>query len=355
MAIADPNRLGKVTDLSEEINIIPNQWGVINSIGLFQNKPKTQKSVLIPRTIREVALLEDRNWDERNQTIKGGKRDMLPVAIPHFPVDEAITPNDLDGNIDFSSLLSGGNNVLTLDKVRAEKMEAIRQSLAITLEYSRAQMLQDCTAYAPNGTVLLDLYNEYGGTRKHVYFDLESVDKAPVDKPEEAIAHIQDNIGDGSVVEGFLALCSPEFFNALTTNDYIYESYLYFSQQQSAILNGRLTGAVSGFDNRFRSFSYGGIDFLEVRGTVGGKRYVKEGEAYVVPTNTNLFQTYYAPADRLSTINKPALESYYFEYLNEKDDFIEIMAESNFLNFVANPQVIVTLDIGKEEDNQDED
>lgn len=348
MAIADPNKLGKVTDLTADINIVPNQWGVVNSMNVFKNEMKSQKTVLVPRTTEQDALIPDRNWDERNNTIKGGSRDMLPVQIPHFPVDDAITPNDIDGVIDFTSLFAGGANTESVDKVRAAKMERLRRAHAITLEWARMQMLKNGTAYAPNGTVVLDLYSEYSVSREVIYFDLTNTTESPIGKPETAIAHIQDSVGSNNgIVDGFTALASPGFFNKLIANDYVVETYTGFAQEQSAILNARLTNR-QGLDNRFRSFSYGGIDFIEVRGKINGQDLVEADKAYCFPRGTDLFRTFFAPANRFATVNKPAQESYYFEYLNEKDDIIEIMTETNFLNFIANPAAVVTLDAGSD-------
>src|SRR5690625_2818642 len=123
--IIDPNNPSKVADLSEEINIIPNQWGVIQTLGLFEHELKSQKTVLVPRTQEEDSLITDRNWDERNNTIRSGKGEVLPLAVPHYPVDDAITPNDIDGEVDWGSVASSGGVVRTktLDSVRAKKME----------------------------------------------------------------------------------------------------------------------------------------------------------------------------------------------------------------------------------------
>lgn len=347
MPIQNPFQLGKVADRSEEINIIPNQWGVIQRLGVFTDDPKSQKTVLVPRRIEEDAIMEDRNWDERNQTIAGGQRDVLPLMIPHYPLDDAITPNDVDGQVDWDSVMNGGGNVLSIDKVRVEKMERIRRAHALTLEYARAQVIRDGTVYAPNGTVVTNYYDEFGVTREVVPFDLSNVAANPIGKPEDVIAHIQDNIGSSEVVTNIVALASPSFFNALITNPFVYESYQYFEQSQGpALLNGRLTADSRGLDARFRSFSYGGIDFIEVRGNIGGQPYVADGEAYAFPMGTNFFKTYYAPANRFSTINQTAMQSYYFEHLNTKDDIIEIMTETNFLNALLRPDVVVTLKAG---------
>ena len=72
--------------------------------------------------------------------------------------------------------------------------------------------------------------------------------------------------------------------------------------------------------------------------------FVAEGEAYLMPVGVrDMFKTYFAPANRFGTINRRAQGSYWFEYLNEKDDNIEIMTEQNFLNALLNPAAIVQL------------
>lgn len=342
MAIANPFQLGKVVDLSSSINIIPNHWGLINQLGLFKNEPKSQKTVLVPRTTETTTVLTDRNWDGRNNTIKGGDRDVLPLVIPHFPVDDAITPNDVDGQVDWDSLLAGGNNVLSVDRVRAEKMKRIRNAHALTLEVARMQMLKDGSVYAPNGTVTTNFYTEFGLIRQTEFLNLASTTVNPLSAVKAAYGGIQDGIKNGQIVSNIVALCSPEFFTSLITNPFVVESYQYFQQNQGAgILNQRLSSG--GFDARYEVFTYGGITFIECRGVVNGTPYVEADKAYAFPMGTDSFRTYFAPANRFASINKTAMESYYFEYKNEKDDIIEIMTETNFANALLRPQTVVTL------------
>ncbi|MNC68893.1 hypothetical protein D3C75_1195350 [compost metagenome] len=74
--------------------------------------------------------------------------------------------------------------------------------------------------------------------------------------------------------------------------------------------------------------------------------FIPEGDAYMMPVGVrNLLKTYYAPANRFGTINRRAQGSYMFEYLNEKDDIIEIMTEQNFLNGMLNPGAILRLSL----------
>ena len=345
MAITNnPVQFGKVVDLSSGINIIPNQWGLMQRLGLFTHQYNRTKTVLIPRTTEGEHVLQDRNWDERNPSISGGAKDWLALPIPHFPVDDAITPNDVDGNIDWASVITGGTQLETIESKRAEKMERIRRAHALTLELARLQLIKNGTAYAPNGTINVNYYTEFGISRTELPVDLTSTTVRPNIALEGAIAHLQDGVMSSvGVATDFIALCSPSFFSALTNNPFVTEQYLYTQRPQGdALLNGRLT-AGSPLDARYRTFDYAGILFIEVRGSINGVDYIEEDKAYMFPRGTDAFETHFAPANRLSTVNQTALESYYFEYINEKDDIIEIMTETNFLNVLKRPELVVTL------------
>lgn len=344
MAITnDPRNYGKAVELTEEINLIPNQWGLIQRLGLFTNKYSTQKTILIPRTTEGESLLEDRNWDERNPSIAGGQRDYLPLQIPHYPVDDAILPNDVDGNIDFGSAMAGGLQLETINQKRVEKMERLRRAHSLTLEFARMQVLKNGTVYAPRGSVVIDYYAQYGLTRTVQSVDLASTVVAPNAAIETAIGELQDSLMTGDVATGFVALCSPEFFSALISNPFIQERYFYVqNMQQAPLLVDRLT-AGSPLDARYRTFDFAGVTFIEVRGGVAGTPYVTAGDAYMFPRGTAGFETWFAPANRLSTINKKAQESYLFEYVNRKDDIIELMSETNFLNVLKRPDQVITL------------
>lgn len=345
MAIVDPNNVGRVVDLSSEINIVPNQWGLYNSLGLFATENKTQKQVLIPRTTETEVVLKDKNWDERNNAIAKGERDMLSLVIPHFPVDESITPNDVDGAADWDSVLQGGNNVLSVEKVRMAKMERLRRAHALTLERSRAQLIKDGTVYAPNGTVTTNYYSLFGVNRVSADMGLSSTVVNPMTAFTDVLGTATDAVSSGDVITNWVAICSPEFFGKLAGNPFVVESFSAFAQPQSAgVLNQRLSSG--GLDARYRTLEYAGITFIEARGKIDGYNYVEAEDAYLLPLGTDSFRTMFAPANRFASVNKPAQESYYFEYINERDDIIEIMSETNFLNTLLRPQTVVTLQSG---------
>lgn len=347
----------RVVDLSSKIMKIPNTWNLTEQLGLFTPEYKTQKRVGIQVETLNGGVIPDRNWDERNSVQKPRGRQEVQVAIPHFPLDDAITPNDLDGQISWDDVRNG-ISLETVSSVRARKMFDLRQKHARTLEFARMQLLRDGTVYAPEGTLktsygpTINWYTEMGVTQTSVEMDSLSdplID--PMTEMEPIIAGIQDNLLSGDVVTGQIGLASPQFFAALTSHPAVREVYLDQDQnanrQAAALLTGRLTANVRGLDARYRTFDFGGILWIEVRGgdvnTAGVYTdYIPDNEARVFPVgDASMFRTYFAPANRFATINRTALPAYWFEYLGQKDDFIEIMSESNFMNAALRPQAIV--------------
>lgn len=352
MAIVfDRSNLNRVVDRTDVLQVIPNQWGLVNDLRLFTDRYTSQKNIEIVREIDSQSIAVDRNWDERNSAVGPLTRDSLLLKIPHFPLDDAITPNDIDGIIAVNNV-SDAIALESVAAVRLRKMERLRKTHALTLEAARMQLITTGNAYAPTGTLRVgtvattNFYTEFGVTRTEIPVTLASTTD-PRSQFEQVIAGIQDGYRSGNVVSGFLVLCSPTFFSALWQNAYVTDAVKYFQQAQSlSILTGRPTA--DGLDARYRSLTLWGMTFVEYRGsyTVGGTTvpYIPAGDAYAFPVGMDdLFETYYAPANRFGSVNRTAQGSYWFEYLNEKDDIIEIMTEQNFLNALLHPQAVVRL------------
>jgi hypothetical protein len=266
-------------------------------------------------------------------------------------------PNDIDAKVAFEDVFAG-TQIETVAATRARKMQQIRMNHALTLEAARAQLITTGTVYAPSGTLAqsygttINWYTEFGVTRTEVSMALLDETVNPITLMEPVIAGVQDGLRSGVVIDRLVAVCSPTFFSALISHPYVTDAYKYFAQVQgSQILNGRLTASAYGLDARYRTFEFGGILWVEYRGSYVDRNtgttvpYIPAGDAYVFPqvSSNALFKTYFAPANRFDTINTVAREAYFWEYMGEKQDKIEIMTESNFMNAVLRPQAVVRL------------
>lgn len=349
--VLDRNNPGKVVDRTESLIIVPNTVGITNALGLFTPDFRSQKNIEIVRNTKKSHILEDRNWDERNQTIAGRESDSLLLKIPHFPADDSITPNDIDGVVQGGSLAEFAE-LETVAAVRADKMIDLREAHSLTLEAARMQLIVNGTAYAPRGTVVTNYYTEFDVTRTEIDVDFAGAadPRAILNTAKKAVRNgLRD--GQAGTVRSFVCLCSDSFYMALQQNAFVTDAFKYVDQSQGAsILLGKGGADVAGLDARFEQMTVFGITFINA-GAGGYENaagtfvpFIPEGDAYMLPVGVrDLFKTYFAPANRFGSINRRAQGSYWFEYLNEKDDIIEIMTEQNFLNAMLNPAAVVRL------------
>lgn len=360
MAIVyNPLNLNGVADLTNTINVIPNEWGLFNQLGIFNVERKSQKTIMVPRFETSENLVTDRNWDERNNMSTPEVRSYLTAKVPHFPLDTAIYPNDIDGVVDWNNVFAG-IQLETVASTRARKMMKIRRDHARTLEYARAQLITTGTVYAPNGTLrqsygaTINWYTEFGVTRTELTMPLADETTDPLQTVEPIIAAVQDNLLSGDVADTFVAVCSPSFFNALISHPFVTDAYKYQNiinggTNSRNVLVGRLTASEYGLSAAYRSFEYGGVLWIEYRGSFNGNPYIPAGDAYVFPVGGEaMFKTYFAPANRFDTMNQIAQEAYFFEKMGEWNDKFEIQTESNFLNAVLRPQALVRVSIEPE-------
>lgn len=331
----------EVIDYTQELMNIPNQWGLFQKLGIFgAAEGITTPTVAIEEINKSFGLIKDRVRGDRAAQSKDATRKMHTFAVPHFPLDDAIFPRDIQGKIAYGG--TGGNVIETLDAVRFRKMERIRMSHAATLEVARAQLINSGDLYAPNGTVVENFYTAFGITRKEVDFALGTGTTNVIAKCEEVIAHIQDNLLTGDVVDRIVGVVSTGFFNSLINHAKVVNAYQYYSSE-SEPLRKRLGAAGIGLDARHRSFDFGGILFIEYRGQLADSgALVTANEARFFPMGTmDTFGTFYSPAERFDLVNTIGQEAYMFETRDTKGTKIEIETESNFLNIVRRPAVVV--------------
>ncbi len=322
-----------VVDWTEEINVIPNSWGTIQNLGIFSTEGVTQQTVQFEEILQDGALIIDRVRGDRANVGKDYSRKIHTFAVPHFPLDDFISPKDVQGIRAYGKT----NEAETLAAVRERKMERLRRNHAWTLEAARAQALTAGTVYAPNGTVSQDWYAEFGKTKTSVNFAFSTSTTDIIGKVESVIAAIQDNAGQyGSTVTGVVFLCSPAFFNGLINHAKVQNAYQYYTSTQEP-LRQRLGGNTT----MHREFNYAGARFVEMRDAYNGVPLIPANTAVAVPTGTDAFKTFFAPAERFGLVNTMGEQLYLFETADQKGTKIELESESNFVNALLRPELVI--------------
>lgn len=265
------------TDLTAPLMIVPNIWGLGQQLNLFSMDTTNQESITLEEITKGFGLITDVHRGARHQVSMDHTRRMMSFAVPHFTLDDAITPRDVQGKRAF-----GADMLETVAAVRARKLETIRQSWAATKEKAIWHTITTGTAYAPNGTVTYDWYTQFGATRKEVDFQLNDPTTDIMAKTEEVFTAMQDNSLDGVIRGDIYAVASPEFFSKLIAHPSMKALYLAY-QQSPQILKDRLKAA--GYDDRYREFTIGSITYVEYRGMgPDGQRYIPVGDVYFLPT-----------------------------------------------------------------------
>lgn len=344
----NPSNNTRSVDFSAEINLVPNTWGLFGSLGVFREKALSQRTSMITRKELTDGALVDRNYNERNSVQDRDTQGGILFRVPHFPIDDAIYPSDVSGQIDWTTIRAGVENLVEISSLRAEKITDLRRKHSQLWETIKAQAMVDGSIYAPRGTLktsygsTINMYNEWGMTRQSFAINT-GVGWDPRDSFEPVIAYLQDNIKTGAVVDQFVVVASPELFQAIVGNAYVKEQFKYQPiSQASEVLVGRLVNKL-GLDARYRAFNYGGVVIVEYRGTYGGNRLIPANTGIAFPVMDGLGQLAYAPPEKFASVNKPAQASYLWEKLGEDDDKLELMSETNVAAVLLRPDLVVTI------------
>ena len=324
---------GEVTDWTEEIQLIPRTYSKISTLGLFEEIPVAAQTVTFDEVINSDALVGDKVRGERSYVGTDAVRKTMAWAVPHYPAGDFLLPGDIIGKRAYGS----ADQQETQLAARMRKLDRLNKLQADTLEYARAQLITKGTVYAPNGTSALNYFTEFGISQTTVSFALGTGTTELMSKDEAVIRAIQDGLL-GSTMTGVVGLCSPEFFTAYTSHADFKDRYKYFASPENMLRN-RIGNDITSF---YRSVNFGNITFIEIPDSIGGNRLIDANNAYFVPTGSDIFKTYFAPANKFGLIGTSGEKLYAWEYPNgAHDDKIEFQTESNFLNVCTKPATII--------------
>jgi len=325
----------ELVDYTQELALIPNSFTLLNDVGLFSEEMLSTHTVTFEETNNTLGLITDQFRGAKPSANKDDNRKIHSYAIPHFPAVDLVLPQDVQSKRAYGSTSVAETEAAVL----ARKMERIRRNYDITMEVSRFATLTTGNAYAPNGTINGNFFTQTGVTQTVVDFVLGTATTDVIGKVENVIAAMQDNANTGDVISGVVAYCSPEFFAKLIAHAKVQDAYRYYSATAGQEILRNRAGDAGGL---YREFSLGGIRFVENRGILAGQRLIPANEAVFVPVGTtDSFVTYFSPANKLDFTNTMAERAYMFTFRSPKGESIEIDCESNWLNVLRRPQLVI--------------
>lgn len=328
--------------LTMGINKRQNEYGLLNSLGLFAEQGITERFVKI---------------ETRNQTLS--IIPTSPVGTPppadDDPDDRAVIPpiptfRHAKKHTLLAESLQGVRSFGTdsepewIDVKMAEMLDKIQREHRQTKEFLRWQALRGNVYDVDGSKLLYNVYTLMGETQKvveAVYRDPDSVD-AIEDANNELLDYMEDQ-ALGETVTGVIKLCSPGYLDAMMKNASFREAYRYYSESQGELNPNRQT-ARRPF--QFKDCTYvrhrGSCSYKKKDGSVVTHQFIPTNEAIAVPMGTyECFQTFFGPAEFIETVNTVGQEIYVKPKVMELDMGIELNSFSHALNLVTKPRLVV--------------
>jgi hypothetical protein len=321
-----------MASLCAAVDILPNNYGRINQLGLFTDAGITMRTAIIDERNGVLNILKTMPVGSAEQHNEMGKRKVRSFVVPHIPLEDVIRPEEYAGIRAFGQPAG----VETLANVMNNHLQAAKDKFSLTWEYLRMGALKGII-YDADASTLFDLYTEFDITAKTVIFALGTSTTNVAAKCRVVLRHIEDNL-KGEVMTGVRALVDADFFDSLIGHPEVEKFWL----NHSAALN--LAG--SGEDPR-KNFSFGGITWEEYRGTgtdAGGntRKFITANEGHCFPVGTmNTFKTIYAPGNFLEAVNTPGIPIYAKQSIEKMGRWIDLHMESNPLPICLRPAVLV--------------
>lgn len=334
-AIINPFEAGGFTlaHMTRAINLIPNTYGKINSLGIFGTEPVSYRTVVVEKQAGELRLLPTRPVGAPATVGTSGRRSVRSFEVPHIPHNDVVLPEEVQGIRAFGQ----ENGEDPIASLMARKLAKMRLRHAQTLEYMRCMALTGVTKDG-NGETLYSWFDEFGYEQKSVDFKLGTNSTDVNAKCREIYRYIEDNLL-GETMTDVLALVSPGFFDKLVAHSKVLDAYRY---QQAPAVNPLK-------DDLRNGFRFGNVLFVEYAGAVTlangtTARLITPNEGVAIPLGTtDTFTTYFAPANYMECVGTYGQELYAKQMTRTDDTGIDIFTQSNPLPIVKRPDLLVRI------------
>lgn len=328
------------THLTDTINVLPNQFGLLEEQGFFPDQPVTSTVVEITLDKFEINVLPTSPRGAPAKPNVPNRADKIWMEIPHIKDMSVIKPTDIQ---DMVSLTNVPHAAMTFEEAFARRLEQDRLKHDLTLEFMRMGALRG-QIFDGELTLVHDLFEAFQVPKKEVNFALNDPDTNVNAKCAEVISHVRSNLR-GEIMTGVEAFVDPTFFNLLVSHPRVEKFYVNWQAAANmANPDRRERGGQYG-----RVFEFGNILFQEYDAVTqdangGPLPMVAQGEGHAYPAGTRATQaTYLAPADDIRFVNQPGRRIYMSPEILKHGQGIELQTQSNPLPIFNRPGTLVFL------------
>lgn len=292
--------------MSSAVLANPYQPGYLGSLNLFTPKPIDTTVAMIELKNGVLNLIET---SERGAPIAEGQLEKSEViSQPTVRIAKGHTiPSSAIQNVRQFGSTSELQGVMNVVADRLNGPTGLIAQVEYTWEYMRLGAIQGIVYDAKKENVLVNWFDRIGVQRPNeINFDLASAQPesgAIRKKCTGVVRGIQRALGGLWLPNQsyLLALCGDNFWDDLTTSKEVRETYLA-TQEAAALRAG----------NAFESFNYGGITWVNYRGSDDGSTLaIGTDKVQFVPVNVpGLFDVAFSPSESLPFVNTRGIPLY---------------------------------------------
>ncbi|MBD8555548.1 major capsid protein [Rhizobium sp. CFBP 8762] len=325
--------------LTESINIPPYRTGRPAQLGIFTDTPIATTYVRLAITDGEITIIPARERGGENNLNMSNDLRGVTIDIPHFPLDDAIRPSDLQNIMAF-----GEDYVFeTLQSVMNDKLQNLRSKHDATHHHLDWGALNGLVIDA-EGKLIVNLYNKFDLTANVVNFALDTSGTDVAAKNREAKSILRKNLR-GAATRGAVVLAGGTFFDKYVSHQYVRENLKNYAgataNPSRDDVEDTFTFAGMKLERIDEEFSYRRPD-----GTFVARPAVAADEAILLPLGTQLFKRYIAPPDTIADANtrpRPGDKVFVSTERLKHNKGLDIHTESNVLPICTRPEVLVKL------------
>jgi len=326
-----------VTELTLAINDIDFVPGRVMGSGLFSAEGLSTTNASIERQGNSLVLIEP--------TARGGPgvnmqddddRQLIPVAIPHFEVNDTVMAEEVQGVRAF-----GTENELETVQGRVVRKQAKHvRSFGATSELSMLGACKGIITY--KGGQTLNLFTLFGiAPPADLELDVDALNAAADGGVfrkwcADLVRAQADELGGLPWSGKVRAFVGNDFFDKVLGLKEVRETYQGWNEAK--ILR---EGYIEPDGKSYGAFEFADVIFENYRGKVGATNFVEADEAHFHPEGVpELFITRYAPADYVETVNTVGVRLYSRQYQMQNGKGVNLDSQMNELNLCTRPRVL---------------
>ncbi len=322
-----------MASLTAAIIAVPYKPARIGQLGLFGEQGITTTVVMVEEKQGQLSLVPTSPRGGVPDSIGKDGWKVRAFTVPHLARRSQILADAIQGVRAFGS----ETELQVIQTMVNQRLATLRNMLDVTLEYHRMGAIKGVVLDADGTSTIYNLFTEFGVVQQTFDMDLDDTDEDVRGNCVAIARLIEDELG-AAIYTGLRGFCSSSFFDALVGHAEVKESFKY---QESRVLR----------DDLRKGFPFGGITWEEYRGKVGSVAFVEDGYAYIFPEGVvtekgPLFQTNFAPADYLETVNTVGLPYYSKQAVDPVwQKFVDIEAQSNPLCLCLIPRAVIKVNM----------